>query len=77
MRYSARHRLEFKGAINGVLTVGGFVVNIDEELESNSGIVGFDRTPTQAAIDRLIFGERNDFMDLIIDAPLSSDGCAA
>ena len=66
--------LEFKGAINGVLTVGGFVVNIDEELESNSGIVGFDRTPTQAAIDRLIFGERNDFMDLIIDAPLSSDG---
>ena len=40
--------LEFKGAINGVLTVGGFVVNIDEELESNSGIVGFDRTPTQA-----------------------------
>ena len=39
--------LEFKGAINGVLTVGGFVVNIDEELESNSGIVGFDRTPTQ------------------------------
>ena len=68
--------LEFKGAINGVLSVGGIVVDIDAELESNSGIVGFDRTPTQAAIDRLIFGERNEFMDRIIDAPRSSDGAA-
>ena len=68
--------LEFKGAINGVLSVGGVVVDIDAELESNSGIVGFDRTPTQAAIDRLIFGERNEFMGRIIDAPRSSDGAA-
>ena len=66
--------LEFKGSINGVLTVGGFVVDIDTELEANSGITGFDRTPTQAAIDRLIFGERNEFMNTIMDAPLSSDG---
>ncbi|MEE2961999.1 MAG: hypothetical protein VYA34_14780, partial [Myxococcota bacterium] len=46
----------------------------DSILESFSGIEGFTKRPTPMAVNRAMFGERNDFLNGIFDDPRTIDG---
>lgn len=48
--------------------------NIDFMLETTSGIDGFTKHPTPQALNRMIFAPRNEFLQNLVDAPLSADG---
>ncbi len=50
------------------------VADLDVLLEFASGIDGFTRNPTPQAINRMIFVPPNDFLQGLMDPPLSKDG---
>lgn len=48
--------------------------NLDFMLESTSGVDGFTKNPTPAAVNRVMFAESNDFLAALFDPPRSLDG---
>lgn len=60
--------MEFKDPVVNLLS------NLDTMLEAMSGIIGFTKTPTYQAVNRFVFGQRNEFLTNIIDPPLATDG---
>ncbi len=72
-----RGRIDIKDAfVSGVLDLAGALpgFSADEVLERESGITGLTTRPTAQAMSRLVFGERNEFMSDLIDAPMTRDG---
>lgn len=70
-----RAELELKDTtLNSLLDLVSGIVSVDQLLESQSGIDGLTTHPTPEALARLVFAPRNDFMQNIIDPPLTRDG---
>jgi len=60
--------MEFKDSLVDTLS------SIDFMLESLSGVNGFTKFPTVEAVNRVMFGEPNDFMAGLFNPPLAVDG---
>lgn len=75
-----RYTLEIKdGFLNALLDVGSALgIDPDAVLEQSSGIDGLTRQPTPQALNRLLFAmEGNEFLEDLMDPPLTRDGVAA
>lgn len=62
--------LEFKDPLVSMAS------NLDFLLESMSGLEGFTKNPTYQAVNRFVFGDRNEFLDNLVDGPFATDGGA-
>lgn len=50
------------------------LAQIDALLEATTGIDGMTQTPTHAALNRLVFGPSNTFIDHLLEPPKTRDG---
>ncbi len=72
-----RYELEIKDEFLGVLLeVGGSLgIDADATLEESSGIDGLTRRPTPQALARMVYTrEGNEFLEALVDPPLTRDG---
>jgi hypothetical protein len=60
--------------LNSLLDLVSGIISVDQLLESQSGIDGLTTHPTPEALARLVFAPRNDFLQNIVDPPLTRDG---
>ncbi len=70
-----RAELELKDrTLNTLLGLVGWLVSKDQLLEDMSGIDGLTTHPTAEALNRLVFAPPNDFIQNIMDPPVTRDG---
>ncbi len=69
-----RAELELKDTtLNDLLALLSGIVTTDQLLEINTGIDGLTTHPTPEALARMVFAPRNDFLQNIVDPPLTRD----